>query len=199
MALDLSSKQDISALILLFPLYDESFVTLQRFYLPEKVAELQGNEHYRTWAQQGKIILTDGNMIDHQQIKDDIDMLRKKFQVDEIIFDPSQAAWMMGTLLLDGAPVLEITQNATNCSEAMKQVAGLIDEGKLLHNSKENDPMTWQLSNVVNKANKKDQDFPDKERPELKIDGPVALIFAMSRCLFDEETSMYETERIESW
>ena len=36
--------------------------------------------------------------------------------------------------------------------------------------------MTWMLSNVVAKPDAKDNVYPRKERPENKIDGPVALI-----------------------
>jgi len=35
------------------------------------------------------------------------------------------------------------------------------------------------MSNVVARADAKDQVYPRKERAELKIDGPVALIMAM--------------------
>ena len=56
--------------------------------------------------------------------------------------------------------------------------------------------MTWMLSNVVAKPDAKDNVYPRKERPENKIDGPVALIMAMGRMLTkDNAPSPYERLR----
>ena len=39
------------------------------------------------------------------------------------------------------------------------------------------------ISNVVAQLDAKDNIYPRKERPENKIDGPVALIMALSRAI----------------
>jgi phage terminase large subunit-like protein len=63
----------------------------------------------------------------------------------------------------------------------MKQMDGLIRSRKTAHNG---DPVyTWMLSNVVSKPDKKDNVYPNKEREENKIDGPVAHMMAMARFL----------------
>jgi len=82
-------------------------------------------------------------------------------------------------LMAKGVTVSEFQQTAANFTEPMKQVAALIDAGRLAHNCDETDPMTWMMSNVTARVDGKDQVFPRKERPENKIDGPVALIMAM--------------------
>jgi hypothetical protein len=48
-------------------------------------------------------------------------------------------------------------------------------------------------SNVVSKTNARDEVFPAKEKEDLKIDGPVALIMAMARAMANVSTkSVYE-------
>jgi phage terminase large subunit-like protein len=180
MALDLASKQDIAALVLLFDLGDDTVATFGRFYLPEEIVEQPDKSHYRGWTLSNppKLIMTDGNMIDFGRIEDDIEDLRHRFTVEEITFDPAQATMLMTRLMSKGANVTEFIQSAANFTEPMKQVAALIDAGRLKHNCGPDDPMTWMMSNVTARIDAKDQVFPRKERPENKIDGPVALIMA---------------------
>lgn len=79
-------------------------------------------------------------------------------------------------------------------SEPLKEVEGLIRSRKIAHDG---DPaMTWMLSYVVAKPDAKDNVYPRKDRPENKIDGPVALIMAMGRMLTkDNAPSPYERLR----
>jgi phage terminase large subunit-like protein len=41
----------------------------------------------------------------------------------------------------------------------------------------------WMFGNVVAKLDRKDNICPNKELPDAKIDGVVALIMALNRCL----------------
>jgi phage terminase large subunit-like protein len=186
-ALDLASKQDIAAMQILFDLGDGSFATFGRYYLPEDVVEEPGKDHYRGWAlaDPPKLILTQGNMIDFGRIEEDLDEIRRKYTVEEITFDPAQATMLMTRLMAKGANVSEFQQTAANFTEPMKQVAALIDAGRLKHNCDANDPMTWMMSNVTARLDGKDQVFPRKERPENKIDGPVALIMTMRLAMIE--------------
>jgi phage terminase large subunit-like protein len=187
-ALDLASKQDIAAMQILLDLGDGSFATFGRYYLPEEVVQQAGKDHYRGWAlaDPPKLILTQGNMIDFERIEEDIDDIRRRFTVEEITFDPAQATMLMTRLMGKGAKVSEFQQTAANFTEPMKQVAALIDAGKLMHDCDASDPMTWMMSNVTARLDGKDQVFPRKERPENKIDGPVALIMTMRLAMIAE-------------
>jgi phage terminase large subunit-like protein len=183
--MDLASKNDIAALQVLFDLGDGSYATFGRYYLPEDMVEEAGREHYRAWsiAETPSLILTDGNMIDFERIEADLDELRTQFTVDEIVFDPSQATMLVTRLMSKNVTVQQFDQNARNYSEPMKQVAALIDAGKLKHDCDARHPMTWMISNVTARMDAKDQVYPRKEKPENKIDGPVALIMAMARMM----------------
>ena len=68
-----------------------------------------------------------------------------------------------------------------NMSEPMKELEKLVLEKKLAHG---NCPvLTWMISNVVAKLDAKDNIYPNKERPESKIDGVVGTIMALSRAI----------------
>src|SRR3954469_9402407 len=60
-ALDLASKLDIAAMVLLFERDGELYV-FGRFYLPEDTAEELNNSQYSGWVRSGKLITTPGNV-----------------------------------------------------------------------------------------------------------------------------------------
>jgi phage terminase large subunit-like protein len=191
--MDLASYQDIAALVFVFPEDDGSLAIFGYFFLPEKIAEESGNDHYAGWANAGKIITTPGNMIDHDAIMNEILLARDNYNILSILFDTTQAAPLVNQLTEEGFQLERFKQWAENYSEPMKRSAALMDDGKLYHPYYENDPMSWMISNVVSKPNKKEQDYPDKERPELKIDGPVAMLMAIAGVLNNTDTtSPYE-------
>jgi len=183
--MDLASKQDVAAVQILIPLNDGRYATFGRYYLPEDVVQEPGRDHYRAWALAAppQLILTPGNMIDFERIEEDLHALRERFTVDEVAFDPAQATMLVTRLMGRGVAVSQFDQTARNFSEPMKQVAALMDAGKLIHDCEGTHPMTWMVSNVVSRTDAKEQVYPRKEKPESKIDGPVALIMAMARAM----------------
>lgn len=206
--LDLASKVDIAAKEYLFRLdqcscdiakilQDEGYkyARFGRYYLPEKTISLGENEHYQGWVLDKWITDTPGDMIDYVQIRDEILDDRDQFQLEELAFDQHQARMMVSELIAEGIPCVEVAPLVLNFSEPMKEIEALIRSRAIAHNG---DPVyTWMLSNVVSKPDKKDNDYPNKDRPENKIDGPVAEIMAMARwMLIEDNKSIYETSDI---
>lgn len=187
---DLASKIDIAAVEILFDLRDcmtdvaaslrdEGFIyaTFGRHYLPEATVDLPENEHYRGWRDDKHLIVTDGQMIDLGRIEHELLELCGQFQVNKIGYDPHQATQMATNLMANGAQIVEFRPLVQLFSEPMKNIDGLVRGRQIAHNG---DPvMTWMMSNVVAKVDGKDNVYPRKERPQNKIDGPVALIQAM--------------------
>ena len=53
--------------------------------------------------------------------------------------------------------------------------------------------MAWMISNVVNMRPNNKFPSPGKQKPENKIDGPIALITAMARAMFaPDKSSVYD-------
>lgn len=184
--MDLASKIDLTALELLFPLEGGRFARFGKYYLPEETVLLPENQHYQAWHAAGWLTATDGNQTDYFHVLDDIKELAETFEVAEIGFDPHNATMLVTALQGEGLPMVEFGPTVLNFSEPMKQIEALIRDRKLHHNG---DPvMTWAMSNVVAKLDRKDNVFPNKERPENKIDPFVALCMAMGRAMLPGQT-----------
>ena len=188
---DLASTVDIAAVAVLFNLrrcslkHPVATALLARgflyaafgfYYLPEATVLLPENEHYRGWDVDGRIIVTDGQMTDLPRIEGDLKDLSARFQVEGIGYDPYQANQMMINLQHGGAKVVEYRPTVLNFSAPMKTLDALMLSRQVAHDGCP--AMTWMVSNVVAKVDAKDNVFPRKERPQNKIDGPVALISA---------------------
>jgi len=79
-----------------------------------------------------------------------------------------------------------------NFSDPMKTFEAMVFAGKIKHTGCP--VMTWMVSNVVGHMDKKDNIYPNKEKPENKIDGVIATLMAMNRYMDRvEEESVYAT------
>jgi phage terminase large subunit-like protein len=182
--LDLAAKVDIAAVELLFSLDDGDYARFGKYYLPEARIAGGDNDHYAAWARDGFITLTDGEMIDYSVIKDDILDAFREFDVQELAFDPYGATMLITELMAEGVNCVEMRQTVLTFSEPMKTLDGLIRAGKMRHNG---DPvMTWMIGNCVAKEDAKANVFPRKNREQDKIDGVIALLMALGRCLVND-------------
>lgn len=185
--MDLASKIDLAALELLFPMDGEfsgCFARFGKYYLPEETVNLPENQHYQGWHTQGWLTATDGNQTDYFHILDDIKEMAETFEIAKFAYDPHNATMLVTACQEEGLPMVSFGPTVLNFSEPMKQIEALIRDRKLLHNG---DPvMNWAMSNVTAKLDRKDNVFPNKERPENKIDPFVALCMAMGVAMVDE-------------
>ena len=181
--LDLASKTDIAALVLVFEHPDRlgSYAVFGKYYLPEETVQVSGNSQYPGWMRSGRLTVTPGNVIDFSWIEADLLELGNAFDVQGIAFDPFQATQLSTRMLAEGLPMIEVRPTVLNFSEPMKTLEALVLQRKLVHDG---DPvLTWMASNVVAHLDIKDNIYPRKERAENKIDGIVALIMALSRAI----------------
>lgn len=181
--LDLASKVDIAALVLVFahPTIDGAYAVFGRYWLPEATVAATENSQYAGWARSGRVTVTPGNVIDFGWIESELLELVSRFEVQCVAFDPFQATQLSTRMLAEGLPMLEVRPTVLNFSEPMKTLEALVLQKKLAHDG---DPvLAWMASNVVAHLDAKDNIYPRKERPENKIDGIVALIMALSQAL----------------
>lgn len=209
-AVDLASNVDIAAKVYLFRRLIEEpnkagelephihYYAFGRFYLPEDVVEEADNSQYKGWALSGRLILTDGNIIDQNAIQDDLRQVKEDYLIREVAYDPFQATKFATELLEEGIPMVEMGATVKNFSAPMKEVEALVRAGRFHHNG---DPvLTWMISNVVAHVDKKDNVFPNKQTVKNKIDGAVALIMAMGRAMHAPApvVSVYESRGVVS-
>ncbi len=187
--LDLGAKNDLTAKVRVFPYEDETgrrmYAVFPEFYLPQKTVDTAGNSQYQGWASQGLIHPTEGAMTDLNVIEEDIRDDLGRFDVTTVAYDPWQAIQLATSLSDAGAPMVEFRNTVQNLSEPMKWLEALVLDGRIRHDG--NPVMEWMMSNVVARRDQKDNIFPRKERYENKIDGPVALIYALAMLLSDRQ------------
>lgn len=188
--LDLASKIDIAGNLLLFPPIegDPFWHVHGRYYLPEArvIEELDSNTaRYREFDSLGLLTLTDGEVIDFEVIKEDLREFAGRFDVQQVAYDPWQATQLAQEMQAEGLMMVEVRQTVQNISEPMKELEALTLQKKLAHG--DCPILTWMASNVVAKLDAKDNIYPNKERPENKIDGIVGLIMAISRAIAGKE------------
>lgn len=196
--LDLASKKDVAAVMLLFKKNDEYFL-FSNYYIPEERTYGEDMAHYAGWSHDGYMETTPGSRIDIERIQDDIRELAKRFDVSgsqngggEVCNDPWNAQQLITNLMNEGIGVVEVSQTVNMLSEPMKELESVVLEGKLHHDG---NPVTyWMFANVCCRVDKKDNIFPFKEGDENKIDGAVATITAMARAMYNEgvKVSVYE-------
>lgn len=182
--LDLASKIDVAATMLIFPPVDgdPNWHVHGRYYLPEaRVLEHMdsNSSRYMEFDSLGIMTLTDGEVIDYEVIKDDLREFAGRFDLEQVGYDPWQATQLAQEMEAEGLTMVEVRQTVQNMSEPMKELEKLVLQKRLAHG---NCPaLTWMVSNVVAKIDAKDNIYPNKERPESKIDGVIGVIMALSR------------------
>ncbi len=184
--LDLAQKKDFAALCLVFE-KDGVWHVCTRLYLNELAVQESGNAHLSGWARAGYVTVTDGDITDFDVLADDLRRYCREFDVQEIAFDPALSMYFAGKLIEEGLPLVEITQRALFFTPPLIQVENLVHEKKLKHDG--NPVMNWMVSNLVVKVSKFNElRSPTKERPENKIDGPMAMLMALGRALATQES-----------
>lgn len=198
--LDLSSTSDITALVLVFPprTENEKYIVLPFFWLPEETLELRcRRDHvlYDVWQRQGYILTTEGNVIHYGFIERFIERLGEKYHIIEIAYDRWNATQMVQNLEDMGFTMVPFGQGFKDMSPPSKELYKLLMEGNINHGG--NPVLKWMAQNVVMRQDPAGNIKPDKERSVEKIDGIVALIMGLDRCIRSAPaTSVYDERGI---
>lgn len=184
--LDLSSTSDITALVLAFPPRsdDEKYILRPFFWLPEDTLELRcRRDHilYDVWQKQGFIQTTEGNVIHYGFIEKFIEKLGKTYHIREIAYDRWNATQMVQNLEDRGFTMVPFGQGFKDMSPPSKELFKLLMEGNIIHGG--NPVLKWMAGNVVMRQDPAGNIKPDKEKSVEKIDGIVASIMALDRCI----------------
>ena len=196
--LDLSTTTDVSALLLLFQGDDGEVGLLPRFWVPADNArkrERRDRVPYQTWARQGFIEMTEGNVVDYDVIRRRINELGERFKIREIAIDRWNATQLAVQLQGDGFEVVTFGQGFRDMSGPTKELEKLVISGKLRHG---NHPvLRWMASNVSVGTDAAGNLKPSKKKSTERIDGIVAGIMALGRAILQPQVpqSVYTETR----
>ncbi|HEO4368784.1 TPA: terminase large subunit [Streptococcus agalactiae] len=202
--LDLSSTSDITAFVLVFPprFEEENYIVLPFFWLPEDTLELRcRRDHvlYDVWESQGYIKTTEGNVVHYGFIEKFIEDLSEIYHIKEIAYDRWNATQMVQNLEGMGLTMVPFGQGYKDMSPPSKELYKLMMEGKIQHGG--HTVLKWMGQNVVMRQDPAGNIKPDKEKSVEKIDGIVALIMGLDRCIRHQtdEGSVYDERGILSF
>jgi len=195
--LDLSSTSDITAFVLVFPpiTEDENYIIYPHFWLPEDTLELRcRRDHvmYDVWKRQGFINTTEGNVIHYGFIEKYIEILNEIYNIKEIAVDRWNATQIIQNLEDNSFTMVPFGQGYKDMSPPTKEFYKLLLEGKISHGG--NPVLKWMAGNVVVETDPAENIKPTKKKSIEKIDGIVAAIMALDRCIrnANKQKSAYE-------
>lgn len=184
--LDLSSTGDITALVLMFPPRneDEKYILLPFFWVPEETIPQRvkaASVPYDIWEKQGFLLSTEGNVIHYDFIEKFINDLAEKYHIVEIAVDRWNATQMIQNLEGDGFTMVPFGQGFASMSGPTKDFYRLLMEGKIIHGG--HPVLRWMAGNVVVDTDPAGNIKVTKAKSKEKIDGIVAAIMALDRCI----------------
>ena len=184
--LDLSSTGDITALVLMFPPRDEDekYILLPFFWVPEETIPQRvkaASVPYDIWERQGYLLSTEGNVIHYDFIEKFINDLAEKYHIVEIAVDRWNATQMIQNLEGDGFTMVPFGQGFASMSGPTKDFYRLLMEGKIIHGG--HPVLRWMAGNVVVDTDPAGNIKVTKAKAKEKIDGIVAAIMALDRCI----------------
>jgi phage terminase large subunit-like protein len=198
--LDLSSKLDLTALVLAFELGAGALELVCRFWLPQarldEYARQEQTRHFTDWARQGWLAATPGNVVDYAFVREEVLQLARRHQLEELGYDPWGSTQLALQLQEDGINVVEIHQSYKTLSEPSKDLEARVVDGKVRHAG--NPVLRYCVSNAVVTSDPVGNIKPDKARASGRIDGVVAAVMALSRliCAPKPGTNVYEARGI---
>lgn len=190
--LDLSSTGDITALVLMFPPrdMDEKYIVLPFFWVPEDTIPRRVKSNsvpYDVWEKQGHILATEGNVIHYDFIEKFIYDLAEKYHILEIAVDRWNATQMIQNLEGEGFTIVPFGQGFSSMSAPTKEFYRLLMEGQIIHGG--HPVLRWMAGDVVIDTDPAGNIKVTKAKSKEKIDGIVAAIMALDRCIRQEGQS----------
>lgn len=203
-AFDLSHNTDTTSMLHLFPPDKdcELYRIVVRIYIPEenaKAREMRDHVPYLTWAREGYITLTPGNVIDYAKIKADFERDYMKFDIQEVAFDRWGFEMLKQTFVAEGVNedvFVSFGMGFVSMSAPCKKLEELILARLIAHGG--NPVLRWMAGNTVIETDSKENICPCKKKSNERIDGIVTLAMALGRAITvpEKKPSVYESRGV---
>ena len=190
--LDLAENKDFSAFVLYFP---EHGIIRPYFWIPQaQLDERIEDEHtdLLAWQEQGLLKVTDGNIVDHDVIEEDIKDILSQYETAAVAYDRYKATQLVLNLGDDGITMLPFGQGFRSMNPACQEFERLLTKGRIRHDG--NRILRWMVSNTVLYMDPAGLIKPDRSKSKDKIDGLVASVMAVGLTLSDYFNEQYEQE-----
>lgn len=183
LSVDLSSNGDLTVVLACWPDGDDAYVVWPFFFCPQENLRARADRDgvpYPTWAEDGFITPTPGNVVDFRAVEEKIRDLCATYDVQEIAFDPHYGRNMIATLAEDGFPAVEMRQGWVTMAPAIKELERAIIARRFRHGG--HPVLRWNFANVAVETDKAGNMSFHKGKSRDRIDGAVASAMAVARC-----------------
>ncbi len=188
--LDLAATSDLAALALVFPPTEdrERLEVVMRFWVPsaaaEWLSEITGGL-FDEWAAGGFVTVTDGDVLDYSRVHSDIEDVAEVFDVRGIAVDRWNAVATVSHLEQEGIEAHTVGASYGDFSPGMKELMRLTQAEAMWHGG---DPvLRWCVLGTQAEMDFAERIRPrkikDRARSRVRIDGTVALIYALGEML----------------
>ena len=190
---DLSSVDDLTCAVYLFP-YDndrQMIDVLMRTWCPESKIHDRKNKYreiYQGWERQGWIHVTEGNGVDYDFVCDEIIKDSKIFNLGLIGIDRGFQGVPFAMKLekelghSEKRPVvITCTNHPVRISPACEEFERRLLDRKINHGG--NPILRFMIDSVAIRTSSDGQKKPDKDKSQGKIDGVIALLYALERLM----------------
>lgn len=183
-AADLSSVSDLTCTTVLFPpdesreKWPDKFVFKTNLYIPYSALDESVNKNiYKNWITRKEAILTEGNVVDYDQIlKDQVEFMQNN-PYSLYTYDKWNATQWAINATQEGIPLEPYSQALGNFNQPTKYMEMLIRSGKCIIDY--NTAVLWCFNNVRLKVDYNDNVKPDKNTKEQKIDPVISMCMAL--------------------
>ena len=185
-ALDLSESDDFSAVTTgMYEPTQRNFYFHTAYFFPRGALPGHPNEKlYRTWAENGYLTLTDGDVIDYRAIVNYVLQVNKYVRVLGVGYDPWKSQEVINMLAAAGADVIGVRQTYGNFTAPVESFEHGAKTGHLFIN--DNPINAYCFGNAVLDSDKLENCKPIKRKHTQKIDGVITMLMAL-RLFIDYE------------
>jgi phage terminase large subunit-like protein len=194
--IDLASKLDLCAMVFVFPptAARPTWRLLRWVWTPEETLRERAHRDrapYEVWSEQrgldGEPVLrlSPGTQVNHQVLREVLNVQRHRFAIERIGFDPWHASTLIDELVEDDGfdrdCVIEVPQTYAGMSSGASAyeadvLAGIVDAGDC-------PLLTWTHGNAVVQRDGKGNIFPIKKKSRGRIDPVMAAVIGRNLAL----------------
>lgn len=184
--LDLSSNTDLTSLSVVFPMENESYALFVFPFVPRDNMEVRVRRDkvpYETWAREGYLTATEGNVVDYEAIIQTLCTIAQNHRVHNVTIDRWNSSMLATKLQNEGFDVVTMGQGFGSMSEPTKFFERLVLSEKLKHNN--NPVLAWCVSNAVIKIDPAGGCKLNKAKSRERIDCAVSSVMALESAAKD--------------
>ena len=190
---DLSSKLDLTSVVLCWVDDNGRFYLLPFFWVPRGAVEgaraKLDDVRFRAWEKAGAVEILEGGAVDFSAVEEKLHELRDEWRLDirQVAYDPMFAGQLAQGLDKAGFETVEFRQTYTEFTPPFLALQDAVPERKVLHNA--HPVLRWNIDCLAAKQmpdGRIKPVKPDRLKTRKRIDGAVAALMAMARAVVNE-------------